>query len=657
MNDDITKMSDEELMKIAGVQSEAPSSPEIAKASDAELAAAAGVNIEENKGLDTMAKKILPTWATGAKPLPGERTLLGNIFERPGAALRSGIQSAAKGKGFIPGYVKGSMEPEKVPTFQELSIEKFQPKTTSVLANFAGGLVPSVAGLAADVITSPADALLMFLGKAPTPKPNIVNTANKVDDAVRAATPKITKIPTRGINNSKQLEQSRKNLTLAVDTIVDNKKNLFFADESVGQAVNKLPDNLEEAGQAVTQTKKAVWDVVEKASASATNKGLKIKVGERVAPVLDEVINDQVMQVNNPDIVQSAMKMRQRLFDVVQEATDPAVSKKVYYHGTNKPEAIKKTGFKAGRGVERNSSFVGDNIFEGVHLSTSKKPYKPGGQLEDVREVLKTNIDAKKILKTDFKSIPKLYQKYGINEMSRGASKKLTNALAKDGYEAVQYSDEIVVFDPAKVRLLGRPKQGPIVKSKEFTPQEVEDWITKLNAETNAYYANPNPNEASMQPIKAAIANRLRDALNQTISESTGIQYQEFKHRYGALLTFEKAINKKIFSEAKKVYPQLIDYTDIMNVGQIGKGFIMQDAGSVLQGAGGLATKQILKLMKDPNIAVRQMFQRVDALKNPSPLSGAVSKGINRVLTKSAPAQKLLPGSTRVLTRQKKEEN
>ncbi len=61
--------------------------------------------------------------------------------------------------------------------------------------------------------------------------------------------------------------------------------------------------------------------------------------------------------------------------------------------------------------------------------------------------------NAKNILKTDFKGIGKLYQKYGINEMSPNASTKLTNALIKDGYEGLSYGEEVVIFNPKNVSL------------------------------------------------------------------------------------------------------------------------------------------------------------------------------------------------------------
>lgn len=89
----------------------------------------------------------------------GQRNIMGNVMERPAAALRSLIQ----GKG----YWAGAENPTNVPTFQELALEKFAPKTKSTALNFLGGLIPSGAGLAADIATNPANLLMAILPKLP----------------------------------------------------------------------------------------------------------------------------------------------------------------------------------------------------------------------------------------------------------------------------------------------------------------------------------------------------------------------------------------------------------------------------------------------------------------------------------------------------------
>jgi len=99
----------------------------------------------------------------------GERNILGNIVDRPAAAVRGGIQAMAPG-GQTPmqGFQQGSINPTSVPTFQEQALEKFAPKTESTALNFAGGLPASAGGLAADIATNPASLLMMLLGNTAT---------------------------------------------------------------------------------------------------------------------------------------------------------------------------------------------------------------------------------------------------------------------------------------------------------------------------------------------------------------------------------------------------------------------------------------------------------------------------------------------------------
>ena len=117
----------------------------------------------------------------------GERSLIGNIFERPGAAVRSGLISLTKGEGFIPGYVKGATIPEEVPRFADMARKLQREKVIDTASKRTGILSPTkpigrglvmaesvlqgipatTAGYVADIITNPADILSLVAGKLP----------------------------------------------------------------------------------------------------------------------------------------------------------------------------------------------------------------------------------------------------------------------------------------------------------------------------------------------------------------------------------------------------------------------------------------------------------------------------------------------------------
>jgi len=92
----------------------------------------------------------------------GERSLVGNIFERPGAAVRSTLLGR--------GYKQGAMYPEEVPRFQDLILDAYYNKLPSFPGKSILGLAPSTLGLTADIATNPADLLGLLAGKIPMGK-------------------------------------------------------------------------------------------------------------------------------------------------------------------------------------------------------------------------------------------------------------------------------------------------------------------------------------------------------------------------------------------------------------------------------------------------------------------------------------------------------
>lgn len=95
----------------------------------------------------------------------GSRNIFGNVFERPGAAVRAAIQAPWGEK--TKAYITGSNNPGNVPTFQDLALDAYYKNDKNSALKTAGGFGVSAAGMAADILTSPADALLSLVGKAP----------------------------------------------------------------------------------------------------------------------------------------------------------------------------------------------------------------------------------------------------------------------------------------------------------------------------------------------------------------------------------------------------------------------------------------------------------------------------------------------------------
>jgi len=112
--------------------------------------------VQEKAGIQSPRDYFLPQLLSGATMGGGERTFLGDIFERPGAAIRSALMGQ--------GYKQGALYPENVPTFQQKALETMAPNTASTMVNFLGGLPASSLGFAADIATNPAEILTTVLG-------------------------------------------------------------------------------------------------------------------------------------------------------------------------------------------------------------------------------------------------------------------------------------------------------------------------------------------------------------------------------------------------------------------------------------------------------------------------------------------------------------
>ena len=146
-----------------------------------------------------------------------------------------------------------------------------------------------------------------------------------------------------------------------------------------------------------------------------------------------------------------------------------------YYHGTNDLDGIRKHGFRLDAKSAEGSSYVGDNIFHGVHLSKDKSAYEPGGQLEDVKHVVPVKTTAHKILKTDFDGISKLHRMAGVNETDEDAPQQMSKFLQENGYHGISYHDETVIFNPEHVHLKEKGKAKP-QSLAERAHMEAENW-------------------------------------------------------------------------------------------------------------------------------------------------------------------------------------
>jgi hypothetical protein len=158
----------------------------------------------------------------------GERNVLGNVFERPGAAIRSALQ----GKG----YVEGAVNPTNVPKFQDQILDAYYKKTPNFPFKQTLGNIPSAIGLAADTLTEPANVIPMVAGMSPT-----VQSAGKAIGATKPA-----QAFSQFLNKERQVIDVSKNMPkLMTDNWLVNKaKNVKTAVDETVQGLKTQFSNL-----------------------------------------------------------------------------------------------------------------------------------------------------------------------------------------------------------------------------------------------------------------------------------------------------------------------------------------------------------------------------------------------------------------------------
>lgn len=335
---------------------------------------------QTDDGINTRARKILPTFVTGAKPKVGEQTIMGDIFNRPGASAREAIRenpalvltgplaglvasTGVAGKEAKQAASRGANIPDQSESFQDQFIkgaqESFGGPSKSVAVNFLKGLPASAAGLATDIATNPADALLNVLSFGAAGIAKGKQGLNATANAIKKSKPlakRVDKPITKAIRPSvagrksaNRIRSLKQDARLAVDTIVENKQNLSFVDDS-GQAVSgRLPQNLDEFSQAVSQTKKDVFD---------TYSALKTKAGGELRIIdLDSIADEIAKGVDNvvaKDLTPETFKYAENLantlkdrgffsIDEAQEAVQVLNNRlKAFYRNPNPNDASKR---------------------------------------------------------------------------------------------------------------------------------------------------------------------------------------------------------------------------------------------------------------------------------------------------------------------------
>ena len=252
----------------------------------------------------------------------GKRNILGNIFDRPSAAVRSGLL------GRNP--VSGFKNPTDVPRLQDLALDAYyrneRPEDVFKPGSMAAGFLVSGAGLLADIAVDPTTYALSGAGKLAKPlaesialtKPGqaiqkVSNTpiskllpnrsvASDVDTAIsKAIRPSVV-----GKSTATQAAKYNFRAREAVDAIYRNKSNLQFMDDA-GQAVNKLPESLKDFSTAIEQTKGSIFTQYDTLAKEAGEKGASVNLSN-IANEVEKGVSNKAIQTLYPKVREYALE-------------------------------------------------------------------------------------------------------------------------------------------------------------------------------------------------------------------------------------------------------------------------------------------------------------------------------------------------------------
>ena len=242
----------------------------------------------------------------------GERSLIGNVFERPGAAIRSGLISAKEGKGFIEGYKRGAVFPEEVESL----------------------------GFVGDILTDPT-TYIPFGGLSTSVGRGLVKGAGKGI---------VSKIVKETAKQSATREKFAEGLTRSV---------LGTKDLPVAKAISQERFIANSAGDLLKKMKDRNKDLLDKLTKNyleSTEQGVKVNVGRTAA--LKPLYNLRQELAINPSTNAAAIKRLQGLIDDISGFSSGKLTK------FNELSPIEAHAFKQRIGdlINWNKTAVGENV-------------------------------------------------------------------------------------------------------------------------------------------------------------------------------------------------------------------------------------------------------------------------------------------------------
>lgn len=256
-----------------------------------------------------------PLVQVGEGALRSTASLLNLVFAPITQAVSTGAEAATN----VPGIQKAANENPLLSKGADIgkAVEDWQMKHPEAAKDLNSALtifVTAAGGPQLDKpvslsgVVSKAKGVLDKVTETPAPTMNV--------DAILRNYKRAVKPSSAGIDSPAKAARFDRQVLTGVDSIVENKPNLSFTDTNGNTLKGETPSTIDELSQAITQTRKAIYEQYSAKAKAANEAGGTINVAD-VTKELDPIINDQSLAIAKPEAVAYAKELKQRLeYDV-----------------------------------------------------------------------------------------------------------------------------------------------------------------------------------------------------------------------------------------------------------------------------------------------------------------------------------------------------
>jgi hypothetical protein len=158
-------------------------------------------------------------------------------------------------------------------------------------------------------------------------------------------------------------------------------------------------------------------------------------------------------------------------------------------------------------------------------------------------------------------------------------------------------------------------------KRAAYSPSEAQDVIKEINGRLKNFYKNPSKTSTAHPDVDAKVVSLLREALDDTIARTEGPGYQDLKNKYGALAEMERDMARAALNFAKREPGGGIlgRIADVASVDQLLHAVWQLDPTALAVGTGIRGFRQFTNWYRNPNRAVKQIFDAAENARTPPP--------------------------------------